>query len=68
MLTPRELEILAHVADGRRTRDIAAALGIAEPTVKRHLTNLYRKLDATNRVEAAAHYLRARTRPRPPVS
>lgn len=57
-LTPRELEVLARVAAGARTAEVAAQLAITVPTVKRHLTNLYRKLGATNRVEAAVSYLR----------
>jgi NarL family two-component system response regulator YdfI len=66
-LTPRELEVLECLVSGARTRAIAHDLGIAEPTVKRHLTNLYRKLGATNRVEAVTSFLgeqprRARTR------
>jgi DNA-binding CsgD family transcriptional regulator len=56
-LTAREREILRRVATGARTRQIAAELGIAEPTVKRHLTNLYRKLGVENRVEAATRYV-----------
>ena len=66
-LTSREREVLAHVATGARTRDIARDLGITEPTVKRHLTNLYRKLGVANRVEAAMRYVaEERPRRRPP--
>lgn len=67
LLTGREREVLEALATGARTRDIAARLGITEPTVKRHLTNIYRKIDATNRVEAVTRFLaagRSRRRPR----
>ncbi len=60
-LTPRERDVLECLATGARTRDIARQLEITEPTVKRHLTNLYRKLGVTNRVEAVTWHL-GRTR------
>jgi DNA-binding CsgD family transcriptional regulator len=56
-LTPRERDVLERLATGARTREIARQLEISEPTVKRHLTNLYRKLGVTNRVEAVAWHL-----------
>jgi DNA-binding NarL/FixJ family response regulator len=52
VLTARELEILALVADGRSNKQIAAELFLAVQTVKFHLTSLYRKLDAGTRTEA----------------
>ncbi len=67
-LTPRELEILALLADGHPTRQIAARLDITGNTVKTHLTSLYRKIGAQNRVHAARYYLDQRTgvdEPRP---
>src|SRR5579871_3901555 len=42
MLSPRELEIVGHIAMGQRTRQIAAEIGIAESTVKTHLRNAMR--------------------------
>lgn len=48
----RELEVLHLVAAGRRNSEIAAALYIAEGTVKRHLTNVYAKLGANSRTDA----------------
>lgn len=60
-LTPREHDVLERLATGARTREIAHQLEISEPTVKRHLTNMYRKLGVTNRVEAVAwHFGRGR--------
>jgi DNA-binding NarL/FixJ family response regulator len=56
-LTPRELQVLEIMATGARDREIAEQLGIAVPTAKLHLHRVYSKLDVTNRVEAARHYL-----------
>ncbi|MBC3763059.1 response regulator transcription factor [Quadrisphaera oryzae] len=58
-LTPREVEVLALVADGRSNGDIAAELSISEPTVKSHLVHVFTKLDVTSRTAAVA---RARDR------
>jgi DNA-binding NarL/FixJ family response regulator len=54
-LTDRELEILRLVASGGTNGQIARALWITQQTVKFHLSNIYRKLDLTNRTEAC-HY------------
>jgi DNA-binding CsgD family transcriptional regulator len=56
-LTAREVEVLALLADGKSTSDIAAQLGITPATIKSHLTSVYRKIGARNRVQAARHYL-----------
>lgn len=53
-LTPRELEVLRLVARGLPNKAIAAALGIAERTVKFHLSGAMASLGATNRTEAVA--------------
>lgn len=50
-MTPREMEVLALLMDGRSNRDIASAMGIDETTVKAHLGRMLRKTGATNRVE-----------------
>jgi two-component system, NarL family, nitrate/nitrite response regulator NarL len=52
-LSPREIGILRLLADGRSNKVIAASLNIAESTVKLHLRNILRKLNATNRTQAA---------------
>src|SRR5712691_9592226 len=52
LLSPRELQVLGLLAQGMRNAGIAQSLFIAESTVKRHLTNIYGKLDARTRVEA----------------
>jgi DNA-binding NarL/FixJ family response regulator len=56
-LTGRELAVLKLLADGRSNREIAAALFLAEGTVKNHVTNVLAKLNARDRTQAA---LRAR--------
>jgi two-component system nitrate/nitrite response regulator NarL len=52
-LTPRELEILEHVADGLSNKMIARALEITDGTVKLHVKGILRKLGMRSRVEAA---------------
>ena len=52
-LTRRELEILQLVAEGRSNAQLAKMLWVTEQTVKFHLSNIYRKLDVSNRTEAS---------------
>jgi DNA-binding NarL/FixJ family response regulator len=52
-LTRRELEILRLVAEGSSNAQLAQMLWVTEQTVKFHLSNIYRKLDVTNRTEAS---------------
>ena len=54
LLTPREREILAWVARGKTNREIAAALYLAPGTVRKHLDNVYAKLDVGSRAGAVA--------------
>ncbi|NMO00900.1 response regulator transcription factor [Gordonia sp. TBRC 11910] len=57
-LTPREVDVLAQVADGLSNREIAKALFLSEMTVKSHLAHVYGKLGVRSRTAAVA---RART-------
>ena len=50
MLTPRERDIALAVGEGKSNREIAAQLDISEPTVKTHLSNIFKKLDVKDRV------------------
>lgn len=50
-LTSRELEVLRHAADGKSNKEIAKILCIAETTVKKHISNIYSKLQLRNRIE-----------------
>ncbi len=52
-LTRRELEILRLVAEGYSNAQLAKMLWVTEQTVKFHLSNIYRKLDVSNRTEAS---------------
>ena len=53
-LTPRELDVLQHVASGNRNRDIAERLFISEETVKVHIKHIMDKLGASDRTQAIA--------------
>ena len=52
-LTPRELEILGHIAEGQSNKAIARDLDISDGTVKLHVKSILRKLGMHSRVEAA---------------
>lgn len=52
-LTPREQEILCHLAEGRSNKAIGRRLGISDGTVKLHVKAILRKLEVHSRVEAA---------------
>jgi DNA-binding NarL/FixJ family response regulator len=51
LLTERELDVLSLLMNGRSNREIAAAMGIEQATVKAHLGRMLRKTRASNRVE-----------------
>ena len=51
-ITPRELEILAQIAAGLSTREIAEKLFVSENTVKTHSSRLFDKLNAKRRTQA----------------
>jgi DNA-binding NarL/FixJ family response regulator len=57
-LTPREREVLSLIATGRSNREIARALGIAEKTVKAHVSSLLGKLGVQDRTQAALYAVR----------
>ena len=52
VLTPRELEILACVAEGKTNKEIAARLGISEHTVRSYVSAILAKLGARSRTQA----------------
>lgn len=63
-LSPRESEVLEHMARGLSNREIANALEITPATVKRHVEVILRKLDVENRTQASAVFWSRRS-PRP---
>jgi len=52
-LTKRELEVLIQVANGMFNKEIATSLDISERTVKNHLSNIFKKIDVSDRTQAA---------------
>jgi DNA-binding NarL/FixJ family response regulator len=58
-LTPREREVLERLARGLANKQIAAALGISERTVKFHVSAVFAKLGAANRADAVARGVQA---------
>ncbi len=62
-LTRREAEVLLWVAQGKSNADIAVILGMAEATVKRHLTNLFEKLGLESRNAATFRALEVLSSP-----
>jgi DNA-binding NarL/FixJ family response regulator len=60
VLSSRELEVLAVIAEGASNSEIAERLVIADTTVQSHVQNILHKLGVRNRTEAAARYLRRR--------
>ncbi|MEO7267768.1 MAG: helix-turn-helix transcriptional regulator [Knoellia sp.] len=61
-LTSRELQIAELLAEGRTTRETAAALFLSPKTVEYHLRHIYTKLDITSRAELREHLVGAGTR------
>ncbi len=57
-LSQREVEVLRLLALGKSNREIGVELVITEGTVRRHVSNVYQKIGATNRSEATSYALR----------
>jgi DNA-binding NarL/FixJ family response regulator len=57
-ISPRELEVLSLMAAGKRNKEIAGDLSIAEDTVKMHVRNILSKLQVSDRTEAVTIALR----------
>jgi len=52
ILSPREEELLQHIADGLATSEVASKMFISQKTVKNHLASIYEKLQARDRTQA----------------
>lgn len=57
-LTKRELEILTQIAGGMFNKEIAMNLNISERTVKNHISNIFKKIDVSDRTQAAVFAIR----------
>lgn len=57
-LTPREREVLQCIAQGMSNKEIAVSLYISEKTVKNHISSIFRKLDLTDRTQAAVYAIK----------
>lgn len=64
-LTPRERDVMGHVATGKPNKIIAAELGVSQRTIEAHRARVFQKLQVRNAVELA-HRLLASRPPRPP--
>jgi DNA-binding NarL/FixJ family response regulator len=64
-LSPQEHKVLALVAEGQTNKEIAAALGLSDKTVRNYLSNIFQKLQVSRRSQAAAIY--ARRSPKSPA-
>jgi DNA-binding NarL/FixJ family response regulator len=61
VLSPRELEILEQLAEGRSNKEIAGCLSLTESTVRWHLWHVYNKLHVRSRTEAVLKFQAAKT-------
>jgi DNA-binding NarL/FixJ family response regulator len=59
-LSAQERKVLALVAEGKTNKEIAAALGLSDKTVKNYLSHVFEKLNLSRRAEAAAFFARRR--------
>ena len=57
-LTKREIEVLVQVASGMFNKEIADKLDISERTVKNHISNIFKKLEVSDRTQAAVFAIR----------
>ena len=57
-LTKRELEVLKNLSYGMYNKEIAEKLDISERTVKNHISNIFKKIEVTDRTQAAVFAIR----------
>ena len=64
-LNDKEQAIIELVCDGKSNRDVADIMGLSQPVVAGYLRVIYPKLDAKNRAEACAHFVRLQNKGSP---
>lgn len=57
-LTKREVEVLKQISEGLFNKEIADKLSISERTVKNHISNIFKKIDASDRTQAAVYAIK----------
>jgi LuxR family maltose regulon positive regulatory protein len=60
-LTDREVQILLKMMEGSLNKEISSEFNISIDTVKKHLKNIYRKINARNRIEAVQYGIALRS-------
>lgn len=57
-LSPREVQILDHISQGKTNKEVAYSLAISEQTVKNHMSSILRKLSVNDRTQAVVYAMR----------
>jgi DNA-binding NarL/FixJ family response regulator len=60
--------VLQHIAEGRLNKEISVSLTISQDTVKKHIKNIYRKINARNRIDAVHYALLLRSHKEYPMT
>lgn len=60
-LSPKEVEIVEMISLGKPNKEIAANLNISDKTVRNYISNIFKKLNVSNRTEAARYWIRKNT-------
>lgn len=56
-MTPRQIEIAKHLANGLKNKQIAEQVGLSEKTVKAHITQIYKAYSVTSRAQFVRAYM-----------
>ena len=60
-LSPKESKILQMISLGKANKEIAGSLYISDKTVRNYVSNIFKKLNVSNRTEAATYWIRNKT-------
>ncbi|WP_369819403.1 response regulator transcription factor [Tissierella sp. P1] len=58
--SPRETKILQALSLGKTNKEIAESLSISDKTVRNYISNIFKKINVSNRTEAASYWIRKR--------